>query len=342
MRLCVGTAKGVVILDPERSGPPLMVLAVPSSVWCMAQDCADPNLLYAGSVHNAQMGSARGKGSVARSTDGGRSWHDVTPGLMRDEDVWAIAAAPDVPGELFIGTSHARIMHSLDAGRSFTECTAFLKLPGRERWTFPPAPHIPHVRALAFDPRHPNFLYVGVEEGGVFRSRDRGLSFEPLSQSIYADVHSVAVDPQDSQRLYVTTGRGLYLSGNGGNSWTFVKGLTRTYAVPLMVHGGDDGAIYMAAAAGPPPLWSVGALGADAVIFHSADRGRSFAPLVGEGGAIHRTRGMVMRLLPVPGETSEFFAGLSDGSIIGVDERGGRVMTIAEKLPPVYDLVALP
>ena len=51
MRLCIGTAKGIVILDPSRNGAvPLMVLADPSAVWCMAQDCADPNLIYAGST----------------------------------------------------------------------------------------------------------------------------------------------------------------------------------------------------------------------------------------------------------------------------------------------------
>ncbi|MGH7917952.1 MAG: WD40/YVTN/BNR-like repeat-containing protein [Candidatus Binataceae bacterium] len=338
MRLCVGTAKGIVILNPERAATPLMVLAVPSSVWCLARDCADPNLLYAGSVHNPQMGSARGKGSLARSADGGRAWQDVTPGLMRDEDVWAVATAPDVPGEVFIGTSHARVMHSLDGGRGFSECTAFLKMPGRERWTFPPAPHVPHVRAFAFDPQHSNVLYAGVEEGGIFRSRDRGLSFEPLSQGVHPDVHAIAVDPADSRRLYATTGRGFYYSTSGGNSWQFVKGLSRGYAVPLMVRG--EGVIYIAAAAGPPPLWSLGALGADAVIFRSTDQGRGFTPLAGEAGGMYRTRGMVMRFLPMPG-AHEFYAALSDGSIISIDEPNERILTVAEKLPPVYDMIAL-
>src|SRR5207244_9555205 len=100
---------------------PLMVLADPASVWCMGQDCEDPNLLYAGSIQNLQAGSARGKGSLARSADGGRSWHDITPRNARDEEVWAIAAAPDVSGQLFVGTSHARIFRSDGGGRAFHE-----------------------------------------------------------------------------------------------------------------------------------------------------------------------------------------------------------------------------
>ncbi len=42
MRLCVGTSKGVIFLDPAKGNRPVMVLADPSSVWCMAQDCGDP------------------------------------------------------------------------------------------------------------------------------------------------------------------------------------------------------------------------------------------------------------------------------------------------------------
>src|SRR5215472_13283355 len=87
MRLCVGTAKGIIVLDPDRGGAPLMVLADPVSVWCMAQDCEQPDILYAGSIHNLQAGSARGKGSLARSLDGGRTWHDITPRNAHDEEV---------------------------------------------------------------------------------------------------------------------------------------------------------------------------------------------------------------------------------------------------------------
>ena len=98
MRLCVGTAKGIIVLDPERGATPLMVLADPASVWCMAQDCDEPDTLYAGSIHNTQAGSARGKASLARSGDGGRSWQDITPRNARDDEVWALAAAPTSAG----------------------------------------------------------------------------------------------------------------------------------------------------------------------------------------------------------------------------------------------------
>lgn len=341
MKLCVGTSKGVVILGAEK-GSPLLASADPPSVWCMSQDCRDAGVIYAGAVDHAHIGTARGKGTLSRSADGGRAWVDITPSLARNEDVWAVAAAPDAPGELFVGTSHARLLRSLDHGRTFRECAAFLKLPGRDRWSFPPPPHVPHVRAIEFDPRDPATIYVGVEEGGVARTRDRGESFELLNNGIYEDVHCLAVDPLNSGRLYATTGSGFYLSENGGGSWRQARrGLTRSYAVPLFAADGQPGEIYVAAASGPPPFWSTGPAGADALIFRSLDCGLSFEP-IGQEGPVMPDRAMVMRFRADPESDGGFFAVTTDGSVIRVRPHGEETEMIAARMPSAYDLVTLP
>jgi photosystem II stability/assembly factor-like uncharacterized protein len=334
MRLCIGTAKGIVILDPSRSGAPLMVLADPSAVWCMAQDSADPNLIYAGSTEQI-----RGKGTLARSTDGGRTWTDVTPALAREEEVWSVAASPAVKDRVFIGTSHARLFRSDDRGRVFKESDSFLRIPGRDRWTFPPPPHIPHVRSIAFDPHEPTTMYVGVEEGGIFRSRNEGAAFETLNDGLYEDIHTVAVDSRDSRRLYATTGDGFYLSQNAGRSWEQVRrGLNRRYTIPLLVSPPDRDDIFTAAAMGPPPSWRVGPTGADAMLFRSADRGESFTPISDEQNF---GRGMLMRLKADP-ENGGFFAVCNDGTVMRATADGSSLATIAERLPPAYDLAIIP
>jgi hypothetical protein len=339
MRLCIGTSKGIVLIDPDRAGRPLLALADPPSVWCLAQDSSDPALLYAGSVNNAQAGSARGRGSLARSDDGGRSWRDITPSAVREEEIWSIATPPDSPGEVFIGTSHARILRSINHGQTFLECAAFLKIPGRERWGFPAPSHIPHVRSITFDQSNRLTIYVGVEEGGVYRSPDGGRSFEPLNRSVYSDIHRVAVDPDNPRTLFVTTGRGFHYSDDAGASWNYVKGLSRSYSVPLLI---VEEEIFIAAAAGPPPSWPMRPDGADALLFHSVDHGHSFTPITWGDGFAHPMRGMVMRLLANPTNYDEFFGALSDGSVIRVDRSAGVIRTIAEKLPPAYDIVAIP
>ncbi len=339
MLLCVGTSKGIVILDADRRGPPLMALADPTSIWCMAQDWGDPNLLYAGSISNAQAGSARGRGSLARSSDGGRTWHDITPSAVRDEEIWAIATPADGPGEVFIGTSNARILRSLDSGHLFRECGAFLKIAGREWWGFSPPLHIPRVRSIAFDSSNPLLIYVGMEEGGVYRSPDRGRSFEPLDRGVYSDIHCVASDSSDPKTLFATTGRGFYFSTDAGGSWDYVKGLSRSYMIPLLI---TEDAIFVAAAGGPPSMWPMALAGADALLFRSTDRGRSFVPMATDDGIANSMRGMVMKLRANPANRNEFLGVTSDGTAIRVDQRNGVIRTIADRLPPAYDFAILP
>jgi hypothetical protein len=291
-------------------------------------------------VQNSLAGSARGKWSLARSTDGGRIWHDLTPAFLRDEEVWAIATSVHRTGELLIGTSHARVFRSADAGRNFTECSAFFKLPGRDRWSLHVTPYVPRVRTIAYDPADPDTFYVGVEEGGVFRSSDGGASFQQLNHGLPSDIHCIAPDPAESTRLYAATGHGVYISGDGGSSWNRAKGLSRNYAVTLLAGGYDGASLYLAAAAGPPSEWSIGSRGADAMLFHSNDHGSSFVPY-GPDGSASSTRAMLMRMAPGADGDDLVYAAFTDGSIVRINERQCSMQTIAEKLPPAYDLLAL-
>jgi len=322
------------MIDPDRGRAPVAVIANPSSISCMAQSAGDPRIIYVGSLEHTHMGDGPASGTLSRSLDGGRTWTDITPAGAHDESIWAVAAPPDAPGEVFIGTNHARLFHSQDHGQNFKECTAFLDLPGRDRWSFPPPPHIPHVRAITFDPTDPSIMYVGVEEGGVFRSRNRGLKFEPLNKGIYSDIHALAVDPADARRLYATTGRGLYRSETAGASWKLVS-LIRPYVVPLLADTG--GVVYTAGAAGPPPTWM--AHGADAMLFVSEDGGCNFRPLAVADGIC---RGMVMALLQSRMRPDELFAVTTDGKVLRWRPREDEMVEIASNLPPAYALGALP
>ena len=71
----------------------------------------------------------------------------------------------------------------------------------------------------------------------------------------------------------------------------------------------------------------------------SADRGESFTPISAEQNF---GRGMVMRLKPDPENSgSGFFAVCNDGTVVRASA-DGSLATIAEKLPPAYDLATIP
>jgi hypothetical protein len=198
------------------------------------------------------------------------------------------------------------------------------------------------VRSITFDPHNPSTIYVGVEEGGLFCSRDRGHTFEPLNQNIYADIHCVAADPNDLARVYATTGHGLYVSTNRGASWSLIKPMARAYTVPLLLRRNAHGVVYTAGASGPPPTWAIDDRGADALMYRSDETGTAFAPIAASDGIAHPMRGMVMRLIARPDDHRVIYGALSDGGIIRIDERADTVSMIAEKLPPAYDIAILP
>jgi photosystem II stability/assembly factor-like uncharacterized protein len=174
--------------------------------------------------------------------------------------------------------SPALLYRSDDGGETWTACVSVRRIPGYERWTFPPPPHIPHVRSIAPDPLVEGAVYIGVEEGGVYRSPDGGETWESLNEGLYWDVHAVLPGP-DGQRLYATTGGGFYRSDDGGRRWEQrMAGLDRRYTVGLALAPAQPRRLYVAAAATPPPGWREGA---NAALYASEDAGEHWRRLTG-------------------------------------------------------------
>ena len=84
--------------------------------------------------------------------------------------------------------------------------------------------------AIAVDPTNDNTLYVASPGGGVWKSLDRGVTWNPLSDKWQVmQTSSIAIDPNNHNTVYVGTGDypqgqsyniGVMKSVNGGTSWT--------------------------------------------------------------------------------------------------------------------------
>src|SRR5262245_49497606 len=249
------------------------------------------------------------------------------------EDVWACAADPRVPGRLYLGVSPALLYWSDDSGVSWRACEAIRHIPGYERWTFPPPPHIPHVRSVVPDPQVVGAVYIGVEEGGIYRSADQGETWESMNEGLYWDVHTVTPAPQGGP-LYATTGRGFYRSDDGGRQWRqLMAGLDRRYTVPLVASRRQVGRLYTAAAAGPPPSWRQGA---NAALYRSDDGGEHWVRLA--QGLPQRFDAMVRQIAVDDAETLYIAAGHE--LFISQDE-GDSWRLLAGELPAVQALAVL-
>jgi photosystem II stability/assembly factor-like uncharacterized protein len=246
------------------------------------------------------------------------------------DEVWSFGADPRLPGRLYVGVSPAMFYRSEDEGVSWIACDSLKRLPGYETWTFPPPPHIPHVRSIACDPAVEGGVYIGVEEGGVFRSRDGGDTWQSLNEGLYWDVHTV-VPAATGNDVYATTGAGFHYSANAGARWTHVP-LAHRYTVPLLAPRAEAGALLTVAAEGPPPTWARGVNGA---VYKSEDAGRSWRRL---------EKGLPPALDRMPSSLIEdadgrIYAAIGKTVLMSSDA-GESWQTLADDLPEVRSLVA--
>jgi photosystem II stability/assembly factor-like uncharacterized protein len=235
-------------------------------------DALDARKLYAATLTEIHV-----------SEDGGATWQWVPSGGIEHRDIWSMAVHPTRGNELYVGTLPAAVYVSENGGRSFRELEAFRRLPEYSRWTFPPPPHVAHIRCITLDARVPDEIIVGVEEGGIARSRDRGATWEDISGPasaaafpkvndpagiipyemgqhedgrVYRDVHWVSRHPTRLDTLFATTGLGTYMTNDGGQHWEKCQyGMGRAYAIPLINHSGAPDRLFLGAAENGPTSW---------------------------------------------------------------------------------------
>jgi len=101
-----------------------------------------------------------------------------------------------------------------------------------------------YVESVAFDPKKPATVYVGTFNGGVFKSINTGTSWK--SAGLQGDsISALAVDPSNDAIVYAA-GFGLWVSTNGGVSWTENSKLANVQVNALAVDPENGSVIYAA------------------------------------------------------------------------------------------------
>jgi photosystem II stability/assembly factor-like uncharacterized protein len=238
----------------------------------VARDPFNPKKLYAATLTEIHV-----------SEDDGATWQWLPSGGIDRRDIWTMAVHPTRANEIYLGTLPAAVYVSENGGRSFRELAAFRNLPDYNKWTFPPGAHVAHARCITLDRRVPDEIVIGIEEGGVARSRDRGASWEDISGPasptafpkvndpagivpyemgqhedgrVYRDVHWVTRHPSRLETLFASTGIGTYRTDDGGKNWTKCEyGMGRAYAIPMTNHPSVPERIFLGAAENGPASW---------------------------------------------------------------------------------------
>jgi photosystem II stability/assembly factor-like uncharacterized protein len=119
------------------------------------------------------------------------------------------------------------------------------------------------TRAVAGVPNQPNLFYIGVVNGGVWKSDDYGRTWTPIfDQEPSQSIGAIAVAPSDHNIIYVASGEGLhrpdlsvgngiYKSTDAGKTWTHL-GLRNGQQIPALVVDPRDPNKVFAAVLGHP------------------------------------------------------------------------------------------
>jgi photosystem II stability/assembly factor-like uncharacterized protein len=192
------------------------------NVRCILISPKDPNLIYIGIM-----------GGVALSTNGGGRWH-MSSGFKRAVNVNAVAVDPKNPQFLYAATGGAGVFKSGNGGVSWVDVNQGLSsLSILALHIDPENPDI--VLAGAYHPATPTDFYVGVANGGVFRTVDGGRTWGETGL-LTTTVFSFAATPVYPDAVYVGAWGGAYRSVDKGVTWVDINnGLDNAFMHKLHV-----------------------------------------------------------------------------------------------------------
>jgi len=153
---------------------------------------------------------------------------------------------------------------------------------GEMRWRSIGPHRASRTRAAAGHPSHPYTFYMGVCNGGVWKTTDAGRTWTPIfDDQPTGSIGTIAVAPSDPKIVYVgsgealhrpdlATGDGVYKSTDAGRTWTRL-GLNDSHQIPALAVDPKNADRIFVAALGHPygPNEERG-------IFRSTDGGKSF------------------------------------------------------------------
>ena len=180
----------------------------------LVMDPRNPKVLYAATGQHDGFGGGpmATVGGVYITRDGGQSWAEVLHGPNSSFVPSAIALAPSNP-DIVYAVEGITFYRSEDSGRSWT---SFIMTPDGGHMGIP--------IAVTVDSSRPEILYINSYVGGVFKSIDRGETWNISSQGYTgAWINNVGMDPQHPAIVYAVGGLGIAKSMNAGDSWVYVN-----------------------------------------------------------------------------------------------------------------------
>ena len=185
----------------------------------LAFDPSDPHTIYAAlwqtrrppwNVYPPSNGPGSG---LYKSKDDGNTWEQLTGHGLPSEGLGrlGIAVAPTEPHRVYlvVDAKQGGVYRSDDAGQNWQLADAEARIWGRG-WYF---------GGITVDPKNADIVYVC--NTTTYRSIDGGKSFDAIKGAPGGDdYHNLWIDPDDPQRMIVSSDQGVVISVDGAKTWT--------------------------------------------------------------------------------------------------------------------------
>ena len=145
------------------------------------------------------------------------------------------------------------------------------------------------IADIAVDQEQPNTWYVAAGSGGVWKTVNAGTTWTPIFDNYGSySIGCVTIDPRNRHTIWVGTGEsvggrhvgfgdGVYVSHDGGQSFTNVGLKASEHIAKIVVDPNDSNIVYVAAQG---PLWSAGG---ERGLYKSIDGGKTWQSILTKG-----------------------------------------------------------
>ena len=240
---------------------------VGNRIAAVAGIAGDPLTYYVGAA----------TGGIWKTEDGGLFWEPIFDD-QPDHAIGALAVAPSDPQIVWAGTGEPHVRSNVSVGTGVYKST-----DGGRTWQHMSMGSPTRTAAIVIHPNDPNIVYIAAlghahgaqDERGIFRTMDGGDSWEHV---LFVDrdtgASSLVMDPNNPRILFAGTwqvvvntwgresggpGSGLFMSRDGGDTWTRLEGnglpTLPVGKIDVCMTPADSNRIYALIETGDGPPW---------------------------------------------------------------------------------------
>ncbi|HEY8315029.1 MAG TPA: hypothetical protein VIG51_12780 [Candidatus Baltobacteraceae bacterium] len=260
---------------------------------------------------------------------GNAQWREIGPATAGGRIATVAGSATDA-NLYYVGTAGGGVWKSANGGQTWDAVFS------KEKWA--------SIGAVTIDPNNNDVVWVGTGEtnprqnvsygGGIYKSTDGGKTWKMMGLEATRSISRVLVDPHDSNHVIVgalgdlfadSTDRGVYVTHDGGKTWTKTLYISPTSGVSDMAMDMQHtNVVYAGMWHFRRQPWTFTSGGEDDGLYKSTDGGNTWNKLTGNGLPTGITGRIGLAVAPSDGNRVYAIIESSQGILWRSDDAGNK------------------